>query len=71
MTIPEVDQQAAQRSLPVVLKHLFEKRGWTPPDWLLRWAYLAGLNPIERSFTTVYRSLHWLGEKASPCANPG
>jgi hypothetical protein len=56
--------------MPVLLKRFFEKRAWTPPGWLLRWAYLAELNPIERSFTTVYRSLRWLGEKANASQTP-
>ena len=64
------DQGTAQISLPGVLKRLVEKRGLTPPVWLVQWAYLAGLNPIERSFMTVYRSLHWLGEKAAPAKTP-
>ena len=68
--IPESDQQAGQRALPVVLKHFFEQRGLTPPGWLLRWAYLAGLPPIERSFITVYRSLHWLDEQPDPAQTP-
>ena len=54
----------------MVLKHFVENQGLTPPDWLLRWAYLAALNPIERSFVTVYRSLHWLGEKTAPAQTP-
>ena len=68
--VPESDQQAGQRALPVVLKHFFEQRGLTPPGWLLRWAYLAGLPPIERSFITVYRSLHWLDEQPDPAQTP-
>jgi transglutaminase-like putative cysteine protease len=66
----EDDQRTAWGSLPVVLKHFFEDRGLTPPGWLLHWTYLAALNPIERSFATVYRSLQWLGEKPSPAQTP-
>jgi len=69
--IPENDQGIARRSLPVVLKHFVENQGFTPPDWLLRWAYLAALNPIERSFITIYSSLHWLGMKTTPTQTPG
>jgi hypothetical protein len=68
--IPEDDQGIVRRSLPGVLKHLVENRGLTPPDWLMRWAYLAAINPIERSFVTVYRSLHWLGVKIAPAHTP-
>jgi transglutaminase-like putative cysteine protease len=64
------EQEFTQRSLPMVLKHLVEDQGLTPPDWLLHWIYLAGLNPIERSFVSVYRSLHWLGEKPNPAQTP-
>jgi len=63
-------EEIGQWLLPVVLKHLVENQGWTAPDWLLQWAYVAGLNPIERSFTTVYRSLHWLGEKTNSAKTP-
>ena len=67
---PEDDQGIVRRSLPGVLKHLVENQGLTPPDWLMRWAYLAALNPIERSYITVYRSLHWLGEKIAHAQTP-
>ena len=52
------------------LKYFFENRALTPPGWLLHWAYLAELDPVERSFATVYRSLHWLGEKPYPAQTP-
>jgi transglutaminase-like putative cysteine protease len=64
------DQRVLQNPLPVQLKQSFEKRALTPPGWLLRWAYLAELNPVERSFMTVYRILQRLGEKASPSQTP-
>ena len=60
----------SQKPLPVLLKRSFENRALTPPNWLLHWAYLAELDPIEKSFATVYRSLHWLGEKPSPAQTP-
>jgi transglutaminase-like putative cysteine protease len=59
-----------QAPFPVLLKRFLEKRALTPPGWLARWAYLAELNPLERSFITIYRSLHWLGEKTSPAQTP-
>ena len=65
-----VDLKISSGSLPILLKRLLEKRGLTPPGWLLHWATLTQLNPIERSFMTVYRSLQWLGEKASPSQTP-
>ena len=68
--IPEDDQGFVRRSLPGVLKHLVENQGLTPPGWLMRWAYLAALNPIERSFVTVYSSLQWLGGKTAPAQTP-
>jgi transglutaminase-like putative cysteine protease len=66
----KVDRRVWLRPLPVLLKTFLEKRALTPPGWLLHWAYQAELNPIERSFTTVYRSLHWLGEKPSSSQTP-
>jgi hypothetical protein len=66
----DAEEGVAQRILPVVLKHFFQNQGLNPPDWLVHWAYLAGLNPIERSFDTVYRSLHWLGQKTIPAQTP-
>jgi len=68
--IPDEDDGFVRRSFPVILKHLVENQGLTPPAWLLHWAYLAGLNPVERSFVSVYRSLHWLGEKPQPAQTP-
>jgi transglutaminase-like putative cysteine protease len=59
-----------QRSLPALLVQLYEKRSQAAPAWLLRWASLVGLNPIERTFMTVYRSLRWLGEKSKPAQTP-
>jgi transglutaminase-like putative cysteine protease len=68
--ILKADQGFLQKPLPVLLKSFFEKRALTPPGWLLRWAYRAELNPVERSFITVYRSLQWLGMKSSPAQTP-
>jgi transglutaminase-like putative cysteine protease len=66
----EDGQKFAHSSLPGALKRLVEKQGWNSPDWLVHWAYQAGLNPIERSFVTVFRSLHWLGEKTVVAQTP-
>ncbi len=68
--ILKADLLVSRESFPVFMKHLLEKRALTPPGWLLHWAYMAELNPIERSFTTVYRSLQWLGEKVPPSKTP-
>jgi hypothetical protein len=68
--IPAGDQGIARWSLPFALKRLSENLGLTPPGWLSRWAYLAALNPVERSFITVYTSLHWLGVKTTPMQTP-
>ncbi|MGD0752077.1 MAG: transglutaminase-like domain-containing protein [Anaerolineales bacterium] len=68
--IPSDDQGIARWSLPLALKHFAETQGLTPPDWLSRWTYLAALNPIERSFITVYTSLHWLGVQTTPPQTP-
>jgi transglutaminase-like putative cysteine protease len=66
----EADRPARRRALPVRLKYFFENRALTPPGWLLHWAYLAELDPVERAFATVYQSLHWLGEKPHPAQTP-
>ena len=68
--ILESDQRVSRRPLPVLLKHFFENRALIPPGWLLHWAYLSELHPIERSFVTVYRSLRWLGGKPSSAQTP-
>ncbi len=69
-TLMDVDQRAAPQPLPILIKRFLEKRGLTPPVWLLHWGYLAELTPLERSFTTIYRSLRWLGEKPSAARTP-
>jgi hypothetical protein len=68
--ISENDQGIARWSLAGSLKRLVENQGLAPSVWLSRWAYLAALNPIERSFITVYNSLRWLGEKTAPAQTP-
>lgn len=59
-----------KKPAPVLLKELLEEMGLTPPDWVVRWAYLAELNPVERSFSVVYRCLHWLGQKPLAAQTP-
>jgi transglutaminase-like putative cysteine protease len=63
-------RRAFQKPVPVLLKNSLEDLSLVPPSWLVRWAYLAGLAPTVRSFTVVYRSLRWLGEKVSPAQTP-
>jgi hypothetical protein len=59
-----------RKPVPVLLTDAFASLAITPPNWLRRWAYLAGLNPIERSFSVVYQSLRRLGAKTSPAQTP-
>jgi transglutaminase-like putative cysteine protease len=66
----ESDQGAVRMSLPGFLKRFFENRGSSPPAWLKRWAHLVELNPIERSFATIYTSLGWLGQKSPVSQTP-
>jgi transglutaminase-like putative cysteine protease len=66
----KTDRRDWRKPLPVLLKRFFEKRSMTPPGWLLGWAHQAELNPIARSFTIVYQSLHWLGRNPSPALTP-
>ncbi len=68
--IPENDRGITRWTLPVAINRFIENQGLTPPGWLLRWAYLAALNPVERSFITVYTSLHWLGVQTTPAQTP-
>jgi transglutaminase-like putative cysteine protease len=56
--------------LPIRLKATLERLALTPPRWLERWAYLAALTPIERTFGVVYRSLRRLGGFSSPSRTP-
>ncbi|HTX89714.1 MAG TPA: transglutaminase-like domain-containing protein [Anaerolineales bacterium] len=55
---------------PVFLKTSLEDLSLTPPAWLVRWATLVGLDPAQRSFAVVYRSLRWLGLESSPANTP-
>ena len=63
-------QRIPQASLSVSFIHFFENRAMTPPAWLLRLAQRTEADPMERSFSVVYRSLRWLGEKPSPSLTP-
>ena len=63
-------RQASRKPLPILLTDTYASLALTPPDWLRRWAYFAGLKPIERSFGVVYQSLRWLGAKPSPAQTP-
>jgi len=68
--ILKANRRVFQKPLPILVNQFFEKRLMTPPGWLSRWAILSELNPIERSFMTVYRSLRWLGKRPSPAQTP-
>jgi hypothetical protein len=48
--------------LPVYLANSYERRGNTPPRWVMRWARWISLSPIERAFQAVNLSLFWLGQ---------
>lgn len=63
-------RRAFQSPAPVLLKNSLENLALTPPNWLVRWAYFAGLSPTGRYFAVVYRSLRWLGEKSSVSRTP-
>ncbi|MFH1523691.1 MAG: transglutaminase domain-containing protein [Chloroflexota bacterium] len=63
-------QRVFRKPIPVFLKDSLEKISLVPPNWLVRWAYSAELTPTIRSFTVVYRSLHWLGEEIPPAQTP-
>ena len=54
----------------VAAREIALARTWSEVAWLMRWAYLAALDPIERSYITVYRSLHWLGGKIAHAQTP-
>jgi transglutaminase-like putative cysteine protease len=56
--------------LPILLTNTYARLAIAPPGWLRRWAYFAGLKPIERSFGVVYQSLRWLGFKPTPAQTP-
>jgi hypothetical protein len=59
-----------QRPFPIVLLDLSNSLAITPPGFLRRWAYIAGLKPIERSFGVIFQCLRWLGAMPSPARTP-
>jgi transglutaminase-like putative cysteine protease len=61
---------ASRRSFPSFLLDTYVSLSIPPPVWLTRWAYVAGLKPIERSFGVVFQSLRWLGANPSPSRTP-
>jgi transglutaminase-like putative cysteine protease len=69
-TILEVRKFFSNEPLSVRLKQYFESRALTPPGWLMQWAHLSELDPLERSFANVYRCLRWLGEKSQAAQTP-
>ncbi len=65
-----VIRRAMKKPAAILLKDQMENLGMTPPAWVVRWAYQAGLGPAEKSFSVVYRSLRWLGEPVSAAHTP-
>jgi len=63
-------QHVFHAPLPVVLTNGMRRAALTPPAWLERWAWRAGLSPIERAFGVVYHSLRWLGQPVSRAETP-
>jgi hypothetical protein len=63
-------RRALHTPLPILLQNGFESLALTPPGWLGRWAYFAGLGPIQRSFGAVYQGLRWMGESVAPSLTP-
>jgi hypothetical protein len=59
-----------QKPFPVLMLAVLEKLALTPPHWLERWAFIASLTGMERSFSVVYRDLRWLGGKTAPAQTP-
>jgi transglutaminase-like putative cysteine protease len=59
-----------QQPFPVLIQKLLENLSLSSPAWLEYWANFTQLNPIEKSFSVVYRSLRWLGAKISPAQTP-
>jgi hypothetical protein len=63
-------RQVLKRPLPILVMNTYETLALPPPAWLRRWAYFAGLSPIERSFGVVYQGLRWLNAPATPARTP-
>jgi len=63
-------RQVSRKPLPILITNTYASLTITPPVWLSRWAYISSLKPIERSFSAVFQSLHWLGVETSPAQTP-
>jgi transglutaminase-like putative cysteine protease len=61
---------SSRHPVPVLLTGVYDYFSIPSPDWLVRWAYSAGLTPIERSFNVVFQSLRWLGHTPTPAQTP-
>jgi transglutaminase-like putative cysteine protease len=63
-------RKMVQTPLPILLVDSYANLPIPVPGWLKRWAYFAGLKPIERCFGVVFQSLRWLGASSSPAQTP-
>lgn len=63
-------QYAVFDQIPTRLQTAYERNGGRSPAWLVNWSHWATLTPIERSFETINRSLHLLGESPTFYATP-
>jgi hypothetical protein len=59
-----------KKPVPVLMRNAYTYLDLPPPGWLVSWAYFSELAPMQKSFTIVYRSLRWVGEKTSPAQTP-
>ncbi len=59
-----------KKPVPMLMLDAYSSLAIAPPGWLRRWAYYSGLKPIERAFSAVFQSLHWLGAGVSPAQTP-
>jgi transglutaminase-like putative cysteine protease len=59
-----------RKKLPVIFIEAYTRLSLYPPSWLLRWAYISSLNPIERAFGVVFQTLRWLGVNPSYSQTP-
>jgi hypothetical protein len=58
-------RRSLRSPLPILMRDTMESLALSPPEWLERWAYFAGLLPIQRAFGVVYQGLRWLGTPPS------
>ena len=56
--------------VPILVRNWLKKNSLPIPAWLERQAWMAGLNPLARAFTSVYNALRDLGPPASPALTP-